>query len=223
MPLGKVAADGVGQGEVHVVAAEEDVLTHGQTGQGEVAPLVGHGDQREVGRPAADVADQEQVAHLDLLPPTGRPARRARHRRRPAAPPGGHVLQAGGPGGLDGQVARGGVERRGDGQEDVLGFEAVGRLLAGDGLVPRVPEVGQVGGRGLDGRDLGHVVGGSPGEDRALAVDPGVRQPALGRPDQPSPGPWRRGRVRTSRRPGPPPWPRAGRGHRRRTPCAEGR
>ena len=39
MPLGQGRGDGVGQGEVHVVAAEQDVLADGQAGQDEVAAL----------------------------------------------------------------------------------------------------------------------------------------------------------------------------------------
>ena len=68
-PLRQRGGHGIGQGEVHVVAAEQDVLADGQPGQGEVAPLVGHRDQGEVGRPAADVADQDDIADLHLLPP----------------------------------------------------------------------------------------------------------------------------------------------------------
>ena len=69
MPLGSVRGDGVGQGQVHVVAAQEDVLADGQPREDQVAPFVADGDQREVGRSAADVADQDDVADLDLLAP----------------------------------------------------------------------------------------------------------------------------------------------------------
>ena len=185
-PAGQGRGDGVGQGEVHVVAAEQDVLADGQAGQGEVAALVGHGDQGEVGRPAADVADEEEVADLDLLPPAvalrGEPGVEGGLRLLQER----DVLQPGGPGGLDGQLAGDGVERGGDGQQDVLVFEPVGGDLPAICVVPGVAEVGQVGGRGLDRRDLRDVVGGAPGQDRALAVDPGVREPALGRADQPA-------------------------------------
>ncbi len=84
---GQRGGDGVGQGEVHVVAAEQDVLADGLAGQDQVAVLLGDGDQGEVGGAAADVADQEAVADLHLLPPRRPPAGPARRRRRPAAPP----------------------------------------------------------------------------------------------------------------------------------------
>ncbi len=69
IPWGKRGGHGIGQRQVHVVAAQQDVLADGQARQGQVAPFVGHGDQGEVGRPAADVADQDDVADLDLLAP----------------------------------------------------------------------------------------------------------------------------------------------------------
>ena len=90
-------------------------------------------------------------------------------------------------GGLDGQLAGHGVERGGDGQQDVLVLEPVGGRLAGDPVVPGVAEVGQVGGRRLDRRDLGDVLGGaSRAGSRPRRSTPGVRQPALGRADQPA-------------------------------------
>ena len=69
MPLGQRGRDGIGQGQVHVVAAQQDCSPTASRGEDQVAPLVGDGDQGEVGRPAADVADQDDVADLDLLPP----------------------------------------------------------------------------------------------------------------------------------------------------------
>ena len=166
MPLGQRRGDGVGQGEVHVVAAEQDVLADGQPGQGEVAPLVGHGDQGEVGRAAADVADQEDVADLDLLPPLvalrGEPGVEGGLRLLEQR----DLLRARPPRGLDGQLAGDGVERGGDGQEDVLVLEPVGGRLAGDPVVPGVAQVGEVGRRGRDRRDLRDVLGGRPGQDR---------------------------------------------------------
>ena len=76
MPLGRVRGDRVGQGQVHVVAAQQDVLADGQARQREVARVVVDGDQREVGRAAADVAhEQDDVAGLDLPAAICRPAR----------------------------------------------------------------------------------------------------------------------------------------------------
>ncbi len=46
--------------EVHVVAAEQDVLADGDALEREFAVLLRDGDQGEVGRAAADVADEER-------------------------------------------------------------------------------------------------------------------------------------------------------------------
>ena len=85
-PLGQRGGDRVGQRQVHVVAAEQDVLAHGQAGKDQVAPLIGHRDQGEVGGAAAHVADQNDIADFELASATSRPGWRARHRRPPAAP-----------------------------------------------------------------------------------------------------------------------------------------
>ena len=72
--------------EVHVVAAEQDVLADGDALEREVAVLLGDGDQGEVGRAAADVADEDQIADVDAAAPAVADARRARRRKPPAAP-----------------------------------------------------------------------------------------------------------------------------------------
>src|SRR3954454_20695014 len=59
----------VGEGEVHVVAADERVVADGDAAEGELAFLFGDADQGEVGRAASDVADEERVADLQLLAP----------------------------------------------------------------------------------------------------------------------------------------------------------
>ena len=55
-------AHGVRQRQVHVVAAEQDVIADGDALEREVAVGLADGDQREVGGAAADVADQHDVA-----------------------------------------------------------------------------------------------------------------------------------------------------------------
>ncbi len=59
----------MGQRQVHVVAAEENVIADRDARQNKLAGLLGHGDQRQVGGTAADVADQHRVADLDLVAP----------------------------------------------------------------------------------------------------------------------------------------------------------
>src|SRR6185295_7577779 len=60
---------GVGEGEVHVVAAEEDVIADGDALELEIAARVLDGDEGEVGGAAAHVADEDDVARAQLLAP----------------------------------------------------------------------------------------------------------------------------------------------------------
>ena len=56
---------GVGQRQVHVVAAQQDVVADRDALERQVAlAVVDHGDEGEVGGAAADVADEHDVAGL---------------------------------------------------------------------------------------------------------------------------------------------------------------
>ena len=59
----------MGEGEVHVVAAEEDVIADGDTRELERALLLHRGDGGEVGGASADVDDEDHVAHLEVTAP----------------------------------------------------------------------------------------------------------------------------------------------------------
>jgi hypothetical protein len=61
----------MGEGEVHVVAAEEEVFAHGDALEREVAVFSSDGDEAEVGCAPADIADEQEVAGLDLFAPVG--------------------------------------------------------------------------------------------------------------------------------------------------------
>src|SRR5438128_2532836 len=56
--------------EIHVVAAEQDVIPDRDALEGEVTVLLGDRDQREVRRPAPDIADENQIADADVPPPS---------------------------------------------------------------------------------------------------------------------------------------------------------
>ena len=58
---------GVGQREIHVVAAEQDVLADADALELELAGLFSDGDEAEVGGAAADVADQDDIARATCL------------------------------------------------------------------------------------------------------------------------------------------------------------
>ena len=160
------------------------MLADGLAREHQVAPLVTHGDQCEVRGPAADVADEDDVADFDVLPPAvavgGEPGVERGLRLLDQR----DLPEAGLGRGLARQLPRDCIERRRDGQEDVLVLQAIGGHLAGDPGIPRIAEVLQVGRRGGDRRDPGNVVCRRPGEDCGTPIHPGMREPALGRTDQ---------------------------------------
>src|SRR3954454_15979412 len=57
------------QRQVHVVAAEEDMLANRDALEREVAARLRHRNQAEVGRPAADIANQDEIPDSDAPPP----------------------------------------------------------------------------------------------------------------------------------------------------------
>ena len=60
----------VRQGQVHVVAAHQDMVADRNTAQHQLALLLGDADQRQVGCAAAHVANQQHVTNVELAPPT---------------------------------------------------------------------------------------------------------------------------------------------------------
>ena len=58
-----------GERQVHVVAAEKQVVAHRDAAQCQLPALVLDGDEAQVGRPAAEIAHQHQVAGAHLLAP----------------------------------------------------------------------------------------------------------------------------------------------------------
>ena len=173
----------VGQGQVHVVAAQHQVLAHGRAReQGQAA--VGRGvdpDQGQVGGAAAHVHHQHQAA-------VGQLCGQLRALQQQPVVEGGlgffeqlHLRQASQLRGLQRQRARALVERGGHRQHHALLRQRGLRV----GLVPGGAHMGQVRGRGRQRRDLGHLVARAPGQNGRRAVHPGVRQPAFGAGHQP--------------------------------------
>jgi hypothetical protein len=177
---GEGFSEGVGEREVHVVAAEEQVFPDCDAFQGEVALMLGHRDQAEVRRATADVADQQKVSGLHLRAPgralTLQPSVECRLRLFEQC----DLSEPGLGRGFQGERARGFVEggghrdHRGGGGEDLvratlpLTRQQVGQQLAGD--FERGPF-------------LRHHRA-APGQQRTAPVHMRVTQPALGRKDQ---------------------------------------
>jgi len=115
----------VGQREVHIVAAQQDVIADRQAGKLHLAPLLGNGDEGKIGGAAADIDDQDDVAFADVV------TEPLAHSLDPGIKRGlglfeqGDVFEAGVRGRRERQLARRGIEGGGNGQDD---------LLSGDGM-----------------------------------------------------------------------------------------
>ena len=119
--FGEPAGDVMGQGEVHVVAAHQKMIADGDASQDQFALLFGGADQRQIGRSAADVADQQRIAERKRPPPAlagrGQPGIDGRLRFFEQHQVG---RQSGGQRGLACQFAGAGVERGRHGQHHLL-------------------------------------------------------------------------------------------------------
>ncbi len=179
--FGEPLRHGAGQGQVDVIAAQQDVIAHRDAVEREFPGLLGHRDQGEVGGAAADIHHQDQVAHLHALAPV-----------RVALDPGvegrlrllqqSDVAVAGLFGGFERQFARHRIEGRGHGDQHLLFGERRVRHLR----VPGLAQVLQVAAAGLHRRDFLHAIGRAEGQQRTGAVHAGMREPAFGAGDQAS-------------------------------------
>jgi hypothetical protein len=173
--------DQVGQRQVHIVAAQDQVVADADARQGRLrcgrAVLQFHLDQAEVGGAAADVGHQHQAragqfggegVAMAVQPVV---QRRLRLFQQPQPP------QAGQARGLQRECARAFVEGGGNGEHQVL----LRQGTIGMARVPGRAQIGQVAGAGRQRRDLRHLAWCAPGQDGRGAVDAVVRQPALGR------------------------------------------
>src|SRR5438128_313030 len=65
----ELLVDGEGEREIHVVAAEQNVIADRLALQRELSARLRHADEREVAGAAADVDHQQHVSGLELLAP----------------------------------------------------------------------------------------------------------------------------------------------------------
>ena len=180
---GEPPFDVLGQGQVEVIAPEDQVVAHGHPVKADLAPFAGpDADQREVGRPPADVADQDLLARLDSLVPIvgmrvdpgverGLGLFDEHHAAKPR--PGCRLDRQ-----LPGNLVEGGRER----QHEVL----LGQRMRAKPGVPRTSDVLQVSRTHVDRGEPLHVGRPVPRQHRRRAVHARVTQPRLGRDDQPS-------------------------------------
>ena len=165
--------------QIHVVAAEHQVLADGNAG--ECRQCVGisrllDANQREVGRAAAHIDHQHQFAVLELR------VELIALQHQPVVERGlgffeqMHMRQARHLRGLQRQRARAFVKRRGHGEHDDLPVE---RRIGMRGI-PRGLHMREIAGRCGDRRDLVHIFRCAPGQDGRVAIDALMREPALG-------------------------------------------
>ena len=161
---GEPRLDAPRERDVHVVAAEQQVVADGDALEPEAVAVGAARDQREVGGAAADVDDQDMRSPPSSRFPAplvrGEPGverglRLLEQRRAPARP--GFARRR------DGELARHLVERRRHGEHDVL----LGERLVGMRRVPHGAEVREEARRRGDRREARHVVRRAPGQDRA--------------------------------------------------------
>ena len=161
------------------------MVADGQAVEAQALFALADADDGEVGRAAADVADEDELpvlhGRLPVVFVVGEPgieggqrlfeqdgARHARLLRR-----------------RNRQLAGDFVEGGRDGEDDELFVEAVALAAFRHLRIPGFADVLQIAPARLDGRDPVDLVGGAPGQDAGGAVDAGVAEPRLGRGHQP--------------------------------------
>ena len=120
--LGQSVRHHARQGQIHVVAAQQNVLAHRHAVQREFAVRLRDRNQREIRGAAADIHHQDEVAHRHALAPV-RMALQPRVEGRLRLFQQGDVLIAGLPRGVQGQFARHRVEGCRDGDQHLLRLE----------------------------------------------------------------------------------------------------
>ena len=148
--------------EIHVVAAEQDVIADGDAFERQLAVAFGDGDQAEVRRAAADVAHEHEVADFDapapLLPARVEPGVECRlglFEQRDVLEP--RALR-----GSQRQLARLLVERRRNGEQHLLVCECVLDAAVSHTGVERGGQMSQVSRGGVDRRNALNILGAIP-------------------------------------------------------------
>ena len=185
-PLAQAPLHRSRQRQVDVVAAEEQVIADRQPREDRPALAQLRLHQREVGGPAAHVDHQHAdaaraIGEAERLLEPPAVARRPLVEGRLRLLEQGHAPEPRRPRGGQGQLAGHLVEGRRHRQHDLL----LRQRRVGVGGVPGVAQVAEVERRGVHRREPRHALGRAPGQDRRGPVGARVREPALGRGDQP--------------------------------------
>jgi hypothetical protein len=176
----QLACDQVGQREVHVVAAQQDMVADGDAVRFQLAVALEDGDQREVAGAAADVDHQHDVAGLHLLAPAAAAALDPAVQGRLRLFQQGRAAVAGVARRFGGQFARARVEGCGNRHGDGLLVERRFRMRG----VPGIADVLEVAGRCRPAARRARLLPAHRRQDGGAAVHARVAQPALGRGHQ---------------------------------------
>ncbi len=169
-----------GQREIQVVAAQQQVLAHGGAREVDQVALARDADQAEIAGAAAHVADQHDLAVEELLARLRQVVGDPRIERRGRLFEQREPLQAGIARGHHGEFARLFVERRRDGEHDVL----LGQRRAVVRLVPLLAELADEARRNFHRREHAPGLLRIPRQDLGGAIHIGVGEPGFRRVHQ---------------------------------------
>ena len=184
---GQAAFHELGQGQVHVVAAQQQVVADRLANEAQLALLLDRLDQAEVAGAAAHVHDQAAGPRLEARPPPRGMGRQPAIKRGLGLFQQGQVFQAGLAGRLHGQVAGHVIERGRHREDHRLLFQPVLGPVAGHDVVPALDQVLEVAAPTPRPAKCAATSGGAlQGSKRGGAVHAGMAQPGLGGRHQPA-------------------------------------
>ena len=138
---GEALLDAVGQAQVHIVAAEEDVVADRDPFEHQLASLFRYRDQAQIGRSSTHIAHQDHIPDPDVFAPP------VTSRLNPGVARGlgffeqAHRRQAGLLGSLDGQLASRRIKRGRHGQKDLLVLQSVVWIVLGHTRIPGLADM----------------------------------------------------------------------------------
>ena len=183
---GQLRLHELGKGEVHVVAAQEQMIADRLANEADFALLLDRLDQAEVAGAAADIDDETAGARLQAANFLGRVDRQPAVKRGLRLFEQRQVLQSRPPSRLDGQVPGDIIERSRHRQHHGLVFHSIFIAVASHRVVPAFDHVLQIARGSLNRRNALDISRGAPGQQRRRPVHAGVAQPGLGGRHQPA-------------------------------------
>ena len=163
--------------QVHIVAAQKNVIADGDTRELKIAVFLSDADERKIGCPSADIHDENDVSQFDLLAKTVSSLFQPRIKRRLRFFNQGDVFKTRDLGRLNRQLARCCIKACRNSQYH-LAVIAIRTLES-------PADMFQVSRRCFDGRDLLHVGRRTPRQDLRRPVCTRIAQPAFRRRHKP--------------------------------------